>query len=347
MKEAQIKTMSPHEYLEYLQQKEYGGVVPTFAADVGDVLTASLIASLPQEHRAQLGQIAIGVLPTKSINAWVAPVPFGGEVIGFDFGTMSFLIALNKVLLSRITILGFEPTMEYEVAARRARSIVKSFAGTDDLPRWPVSPRRLLIASALSNVQTAFVVGHELGHVLLGHMKEPYFNEFRVAQLQEMEFRADERGAELALASFRRTHDPVSGTGDTTLAQAGVDIFTTYMIFMSRVLGGPVGTHTSSHPPWEARRERLRTRFRQEMTKEAQLLSSMAEDIFEGFIEVLKAEEEEEAAPVVPEVAEAESGKSSARRTVAGATKAKKRKIKSAGNTASKAAKARKGKKRR
>ncbi len=344
MKNTQIKTMSPHEYLEYLQRKEYGGYLPAFAADVGDVLTASLIASLPQEHRAQLGQIAIGVLPTKSINAWVEPVPSGGEVIGFDFGTMSFLIALNKVLLSRITVLGFEPTMEYEVAARRARSIIKSFFGEEEFPRWPVSPRRLLISSSLSNVQTAFIVGHELGHVLLGHLKEPYFNEVRAAQLQEMEFRADERGGELALASFRRTHDPISGTADTTLAQAGVDIFMTYMIFMSRILGEPVGTHTSSHPSWEARRDKLRARYSQEMTKDAQLLSSMAEDIFEGFVDVLEAEEE--AAQKVSKGAKAKSDKSSTRSIAASANKAKKRKIANGRKTASKSVRARKGKKR-
>src|SRR5690349_19475188 len=105
--------MSPHEYLEHLQQEAYGGQVTQFAADVGDVMTANLIAALPQEHRHQLDKIAIGVLPTKSINAWAPRVPAGGVVIGFDFGTMTFLLALNKILLCRTTVLGLEPALEF------------------------------------------------------------------------------------------------------------------------------------------------------------------------------------------------------------------------------------------
>jgi hypothetical protein len=88
-------------------------------------LTANLIGILPVEHRAQLERIAVGVLPTKSINAWVSSVPSGGEVIGFDFGMLSFMLALNKILLSRISLFGLEPAIEHEAAASRAATIVR------------------------------------------------------------------------------------------------------------------------------------------------------------------------------------------------------------------------------
>lgn len=112
-----IDALTPQEYLEHLQRENYGGNLPAFTVDVGDVLTANLLASLPEEHRQKLDRIAIGVLPTRSVNAWVMQVPSGGEVIGFDFGTMSFMLVLNKILLSRINLFGFEPILDFKTAA--------------------------------------------------------------------------------------------------------------------------------------------------------------------------------------------------------------------------------------
>ncbi len=291
MPKVPMDTLSPHEYLEHLQHEYYGKDLPPYAADVGDVLTANLIASLPPQHRQQLERIAIGVLPTKSVNAWVMPVPSGGEVIGFDFGTMSFMLAVNKILLSRVNLFGFEPTLDFEAAAQRAAATVKSFFGAEDLPRFTIAPRRMLVASSLSNAQTAFIVGHELGHVLLGHTRR-YHDRGPAEHPHDQEFAADARGAELVVSSFTQSHNPLFGAADTALGQSGPDIFFTYMVFMERVLKIPSHVTSPTHPSSKERRAKLRDRFWDELPENAKALATAAEKTFDGFAELLQSDGE-------------------------------------------------------
>jgi len=282
MTDAPIDTFSPQEYLEYLQHTYYGRHLPPFAAEVGDVLAANILASLPPEHRKQLDRIAIGVLPTKSINAWVRPVPSGGEVISFDFGILSFMLALNKILLSRIALFGFEPTLEFHMAAKRAVATVHSFySATEELPRLTVAPRKMLVASSISNVQSSFIVGHELGHILLGHFRK-YSPEAPPDHPHAEEFGADSRGAELVISAFRRIQDPLFGTSESALGQAGIDIFFTYMIFMERVLN-TTEIESPTHPSSKDRQRKLRDRFWGELPENARELATVAEKTFEAF----------------------------------------------------------------
>ena len=145
----------------------------------------------------------------------------------------------------------------------------------------------MLVASSLSNVQTAFIVGHELGHVLLGHMRESYGKEAPAHLLHDMEYSADTRGTELVVTSFRNRYDPIFGASDTALGQAGVDIFFTYLVFMERVTTTPVDSHPSTHPSSEYRRAKLRERFWHELPENAKSLASTAEKIFDGFAQIL------------------------------------------------------------
>jgi hypothetical protein len=285
-----IGSLSPHEYLEYLQHRHYGDRLPPFAADVGDVLTANLIASLPEEHRRQLERIAIGVLPTKSVNAWVASVPSGGEVIGFDFGTMSFLLALNKLLLSRINLFGFEPVLDLQIAAAQASATVKNFFTSGDFTRLSVTPRRMLLAASLSNVQTSFVVGHELGHILLGHLRR-YHDNGPPEHPHDQEFAADARGAELIMSSLKHAQNSLFGPADSIMALSGVDIFFTYMAFIDKVLGRPPDG-SISHPPATQRRKKLRDRFWNELPENARSLAVAAENLFDDFALLERRKEE-------------------------------------------------------
>ncbi len=150
----------------------------------------------------------------------------------------------------------------------------------------------MLIASALSNVQIAFVVGHELSHSLHGHLEKPYITEARFSKLQAMEHAADIRGGELALASFLGGNNAVFPSGDNTLAQAGIDIFFTYLIFVRDVLNQSEDPKLSPYPSPEARRAKLRERFWDEMPEQARALATQAEEIFAAFAEILEPDEE-------------------------------------------------------
>jgi hypothetical protein len=281
---APVSSLSPHEYLEHLQHQLYGDHLPPYAADVGDVLSANLLASLPPEHRRQLERIAIGVLPTKSVNAWVAAVPSGGEVIGFDFGTMSFLISLNKILLSRTNLFGLEPTLDLTTAANKAIATVRSFSAAQEIPRFLITPRKMLLAASLSNTQTAFIVGHELGHVLLGHLRRLSHDAGPPDTWHDLEFAADERGAELVMnAAGGGPQNTFFGPSDSLLGLAGVDIFFTYMIFMDHI---HERSDTLTHPTSQARRERLRARFWNELPENAKALALNAENLFDDFVEI-------------------------------------------------------------
>ena len=77
----------------------------------------------------------------------------------------------------------------------------------------------MLLASALSNTQTSFIIGHELGHVLLGHLDsvaERFTDDTQQSEeWREMEFAADARGAELVNFTFHRDRDQLFGIGET------------------------------------------------------------------------------------------------------------------------------------
>ena len=287
MSNPELDALSPHEYLQHLQDREFKNGLPPFAADAADVLSASLIAGLPPEQRRLLDKIAIGVLPTQSVNAFAMRIPSGGEVIAFDFGLMSFLLALNKTLLCRVTAGGFDPTLELAAAAERAAAIADAFPG-GQVPRWSVAPRRMLLAASLSNIQTAFVVGHEIGHFLLGHFhgKAPEGAHDPQAQAHAQEYAADERGAEIVVSAFKAYHDPLFGAVEAALAQAGVDIFFTYLRFLERRLGIPAST--STHPGAGDRQARLRHRYWDELPEQARQLADQAEKTFDAFMTVLK-----------------------------------------------------------
>lgn len=281
-----IPSMSPFEYFEYIRQTMFKGADSQLAVDACDVLAANLLGALPDNQRAMLERIHVGVLPTRQPNAMVIQVPAGGEVIAIDYGMMSLLVALNKVLLCRLNSLGFHPTLELEDAAGKAASAVRSLHDNRScFPRWPVSPRRMLLASILANVQIAFIVAHELGHVLLGHLRHRQHNEElgleQVVSPRELESVADQRACELVLASSAKTHDPLLGGMDRVLAEAGIDVLFTYLEFVRDVLKLPKETPT--HPSPDERKAALRRQSWGAMPEQAKALAVEGETLFRGF----------------------------------------------------------------
>ena len=103
MNNIDISSLSPFEYLYYLQNQFFETGEAQIAYDVCDLLTANILGSLPPDHRKKLENIPVGVLPTKQANAIVINVPSGGQIIAIDYGLMSLFTTLNKILICRLT----------------------------------------------------------------------------------------------------------------------------------------------------------------------------------------------------------------------------------------------------
>ena len=95
--------------------------------DFCDLLAANLLGSLPPNQRQVLERVPIIVLPTKDPNAMVIAIPGCGTVIAIDYGLMSLLATLNKLVLCRLNVFGLEPTMELNQASRIAKNAVEHF----------------------------------------------------------------------------------------------------------------------------------------------------------------------------------------------------------------------------
>ena len=151
----------------------------------------------------------------------------------------------------------------------------------------------MLIASALSSIQTALVVGHELGHFLLEHLnidggasaielnvlgQDAY--DFK--DLHEMEFAADRRGAEMIIDHFGKIYDPLFGYNEAAYSQAGIDILFSFFEFIRVVADAP--SETNTHPASTVRREKLREYMWQRTPEAAIKLAKSAEVVVNSFI---------------------------------------------------------------
>jgi hypothetical protein len=293
--------MTPWEYAHYLQEEHFAGQQYNIASDVCDMLASTLLGSLPSNQRQILEQVPVIVLPTKDPNASAIAVPGGGSVIAVDYGLLSLLTALNKLVLCRLNIFGFEPSLDLSSAAKMAKQAIENFLlGSDKpVPRWAISPKKMLIASALGNLQAAFVIGHELGHILLNHLGplspsptvkieggvvigskiQVSFNDSH-----EMEFAADRHGATMVLDNFRKIYDPLFGPNEPAYNQAGVDILFSYFELIRLVSSQPSASHTHASPT--LRRQRLRDFMWSKIPETSRELAAAAEIIVNSFASI-------------------------------------------------------------
>lgn len=276
--------LSAQEFLEERQREalERDKSLSPLAMEFGDILASGLLVSLSEEQRAVIRdhQIAVGVLPSRQIEAYIERDPTGhAKIIGYSYGLMSFLIALNKILLSRVTLEcpGLEPTIDLELAVRRTREVMAWFyRGAETFPRFTVDTTRTLMAATLAQTQAAFVIGHELGHQIARHSDAPPADD---AEARAREYEADERGVEMVLSTFRRRVDLYS-TNELNLAQAGIDILFTYLRFACDYMEVPRDLVDPTHPSPEERRQHFRKRYGGAIPDEAIDLAEQARGLF-------------------------------------------------------------------
>jgi len=296
MKDAEVNAMTPWEYAQYLQDRY--ATVESFQTEMCDVLTATLLGSLPDEHRKSLQDVPIIVLPIGQVNAMCIKVPGGGSVVAINFGLMSYFTFLNKLVLCRLNKYGFEPTLDLRASAEMGNTTTVQLLLNNrvNFPRWPVSPKRSLIASALGSAQVAFIVGHELAHLLLGHLESNRdtatfalkgldINTASYRKHHELEFASDRRAAEIAIQYFTRAYDPLFGSNEPAYAQAGVDMVFSYFEYIYSIMTLMTGEEPQydTHPPSTLRRQKLREFMWNKMPETSRELATSVEAIMNSF----------------------------------------------------------------
>lgn len=240
--------------------------------EVVDILFEDLTKSMESNQRREIvDKVAVGELQTRDANALCIKVPAGGYVILFNDGLMMLLHKLAKAVSSRVRIarsplearnlrprtLSFEetPNYVYEIIARYLMN--KHPIG----PEIPLEHDQYWFSDKLRWFMELFVMGHELGHILEGHLSKAKILRFKIGREEitvlkpscNQEYDADIRGLLLVMNARGETFD-YDRTTSRSLAYAGPDFFFTIMDLIEKI----ANVKPESHPTAVLRRENLR-----------------------------------------------------------------------------------------
>ena len=259
--------------------------VPT---GIGNVAYYSALSNLVQDIEqaaARLGyevpeEVTFGVLPTGLTNGMACSVPAGGLIVAIDDGFFLYLYLLAKTvaLFYEVSVnsdgwqvsLVEEDTVKAvrtneEASQRWIEALVATF-----IFRYPyMAPQRLLLdqrhllATELATTVELFIVAHEYGHLILGHLgrdraisKRQLLNGvevegFDIAKEEELE--ADRIGLELVREYHRNVGRTVEHTRMAVYSWAGC-----LQVIEDMWGKGP------THPPAATRSMRLLQQLEQE-----------------------------------------------------------------------------------
>ncbi|MEU6780076.1 hypothetical protein ABZ912_12790 [Nonomuraea angiospora] len=245
-----------------------------------DGIKEDLLNALRRSGIALPGPVYVGEYPHNSFNAQACAVP-GGTLILVNTGLMTLLYEVAKCIGSSMRILtrtedhGLleeEETPELTRQRDDARTTVAHavlayiFQGNPGLGgRIPLTAdSRALAGIPLAEAARDFVVGHEFGHFLSGHLDGSAARERSgewIRKSHDQELEADEIGALLML---RRVGDPGNELRKN-LAAAGPFLFFAIDHLVTRVRnevnGIPMGLIVTDHPPSDERAGILRRLF--------------------------------------------------------------------------------------
>ena len=199
--------------------------------------------------------------------------------------------------MCRLNLFLFEPVLDLNSAATMAKNAVSHFLGKDGkYPRWAVSPKRVLVASALGNVQASFVVGHELGHIILGHLGNmpakstiTYPNmdleAYSFTEMQDAEVKADLFSASMVADHFSKIYDRLFGPNEPSYAQAGVHMLFSYFELVNFVAG--VQPTSLTHPSPSQRRELLQEFMWEKVPDASRRLALASAEIVKSIIDII------------------------------------------------------------
>jgi hypothetical protein len=272
---------------------------PLVEPDKTHFVARSILSGLPDAEAGRLRTIPIGALPTNDPNAAAIRTPGGDPVVVVNTGMMA--------LLSRSVnaFIGVQPTpltpamwsdrkaTNWIVQGCIALATGTARAGMDRVPTF-TDPMRMTASASLVDCATAFIIGHEYGHVQLGHLEDgdvclkrllssdlaPSLEVYH--KRHEQEFDADRRGAELAVVFNRQTHRPPS---------QAVFFAMSFFFQLVQVLDICTGStlDRTSHPPaadrWQSVKSIVRSQYDDMMERDLAQLDAFFDGVRAGAAE--------------------------------------------------------------
>ncbi|WP_158751545.1 hypothetical protein [Streptomyces bicolor] len=226
------------------------------------------------------GPVYVGEYPHNSFNAQACVVP-GGTLILVNTGLMTLLFQVAKLVgasfrtFTRTEDAGMqfeeetaEMIRQWDRARKTVAKAVVAYIFHGDARRAGRIPvdadSRALLGVPLAGAARDFVVGHEFGHFLAGHLHEPAARTRSgewIRKSHQQEFEADEIGALLMLRRLENPGDQIQ----KNFAVAGPFLFFAIDHLVTRVRNEindiPAGLIVTDHPPSDERAAALRRLF--------------------------------------------------------------------------------------
>lgn len=291
--------------LRYIGFPLAGEKDPDFATSLGE----EIVLSMPEEIAKKCKEIPSGVLLTGDPNAFMISNQLNQYAVVIDISLHALLSQFNGILLSRARNLG-DPAVPQNINPVWAALDTMIFFRRNVIPgekmrsyySFPIrldSPRTITSVN-FTELQLRFVICHEYGHLLAGHLdqislrlrplpKYKFYNEVSVDEIDKSkadEFEADKVGFEIY--SDWVENSPIaksmkSQVGSNIILSA--DMFFSFLQLLEcfdefniRVNHFPIPRHT--HPPANKRRDAIRKNFGHIYSDNAWTLAKNTELVF-------------------------------------------------------------------
>ncbi len=266
-------------------KKDLLDIVPTGIGNVAYQSVLNFLAKHAEQAATRLGyevseEVTVGVLPTGLVNGWAFTVPAGGLIVAIDDGFFLYVYLLAKTvaLFYKVSVnpRGWQLSLAEEDIVQSVRTneeasrwwleaLVSAFVYRypNIAPQHSLGDQRNLLAAELTTTVELFVVAHEYGHLISGHLardratsgrkllNDVEVEGFDIAKEQELE--ADRIGLELVREYHRYVGRTVEHTRMAVYFWAGC----------LQIIEDMWGTGPE-HPPASTRSKRLLRQLEQE-----------------------------------------------------------------------------------
>lgn len=232
-------------------------------------LLEQVVVGLPDELKAFLldeQSVLAAEVNTGDVNAHAIQAPNGGWLILLNRGIISFAYKAARAFAIHFRFDG-DPEKSAPERERTADLIATVFdwylvTGIPLGPDFDIEPRQMAVASRIATEAEKFIVAHEVGHHLLGHVAAGTRSMLVAGQAvkamdvsYQQELDADHMGLRLSLESITST-EPF----DYNLAYAGIEMFLQVVSLLEAYAAAPESdTHPSAAERLAALRKTLAT----------------------------------------------------------------------------------------